>query len=512
MLALKTSNAPPPKRRRRPPWFVVLALLFVAALVGAHFRGRWLLKARARELAIRGEALDSTNLWPEISQKSVEFSNSLTAGVAGVTGSLRKYAGQAETFVADSSGKWHRGSQTPGPVIQGSSTTTSWEELAAAVEQNQNALRQLRELMKNPPSGMAYKLKYEFSEYAIPDFVSFRVGAQVLQAAALNDLHQGNLAGALDDMLAMRGFTRLYADDPGLVSLMIRIAILGIANNVCWDALQAKGWSDEQLQRLQTACEFDRRLLSRVPLACASERARRIRAIELFRNHSYEAWIAWNERLLKGWRMEYRTDYANEVAPRTLRQWLLHPLWSFCCADEETANYLQATEGDYQSYRRITEHQSSRQLADDLARTHREYRPPAWNWRFYTAVPFLDFSRIPGEYPYAPFGRAWQTVMKNLTVNELVIAAIAIKRYELRHDQAPANLTSLVPEFLPSAPRDLMDGGPLRYRNLGGTAFLLSSVGDDLKDDGGNTLQPVSDPGAQSPWAARDCVWPIAAE
>jgi hypothetical protein len=121
-------------------------------------------------------------------------------------------------------------------------------------------------------------------------------------------------------------------------------------------------------------------------------------------------------------------------------------------------------------------------------------------------------TRDPGEYPYAPFAKAWQVTMKNLTVNELVIAAIAIKRYELHHGQAPANLTSLVPEFLASAPRDLMDGQPLRYRDLGRSAFLLYSVGDDAKDDGGDRSQPVSDRRAQSPWVARDCVWPIATE
>ena len=241
MLTLKINPAPTPKRRRRPSWFVVLLLLFVAAMVGSHFRGRWVLKARAREMAIKGEALDSTNLWPEVSPKSLEFSNALAAVVGRVTAPLRKYAGQIETFVPDNSSNWHRGSQALRPVIRGSSTTTSWEELTEAVEQNQNALRHLRELMKNPPTGVAYKLKYEFNEDPNPNFVSVRVGAQVLQAAAINDLHHRNLQGALDDMLAMRGFTRLYGDDPGLVSLMIRIAILGIANDVCWDALQAKG-------------------------------------------------------------------------------------------------------------------------------------------------------------------------------------------------------------------------------------------------------------------------------
>jgi hypothetical protein len=40
--------------------------------------------------------------------------------------------------------------------------------------------------------------------------------------------------------------------------------------------------------------------------------------------------------------------------------------------------------------------------------------------------------------------------MKNLTLHEMVITAIATKRYELKHGKAPAGLTTLVPEFLPA--------------------------------------------------------------
>src|SRR6185436_9883711 len=110
----------------------------------------------------------------------------------------------------------------------------------------------------------------------------------------------------------------------------------------------------------------------------------------------------------------------------------------------------------------------------------------------------------PGEYPYAPFDRAWQTAMKNLTLNELLIAAIAIKRYELRHGQAPANLVSLEREFVAKTPRDLMDGQTLRYRTSANGGFLLYSVGDDAKDDGADgSFATSANERAKTPWTAR---------
>jgi hypothetical protein len=493
-------------------------MLFMAPFVFEHFRGRWVLNAREHEMTARGESLDATNLWPEVSRQSVEFSNHLAQVIGQVTGSLRKYSGQISTWISDSEGKWHRGSQMPWPVIQGASSTTSWDELAGAIEQNQNVFRPLRELMKNPPAGVAHKNKCDFNEDSIPNLVNVRVGAQVLHAAAMNDLHQGNLSGAMEDILAMRGFTKLYGDDPGLVSLMIRIAIMGIVNDVCWDALQAEGWSDEDLHQLQSACELDRGLLSRMPVTYAADRARRVHETELFRTHSYEAWIAREEPPLKSFGVK-DSDIAAAAGPRVLRQWILHPLWSFCCADLESANYLSATEPDYQNLRRATEHRSWRQLTDDLGLAHSQYRPPVANWRFYTSLPLHDDipgpagTRLrPGVYPYAPFDKAWQTTMKTLTVNELVITAIAIKRYELRHGQPPPNLTALLAEFLPTAPRDLMDGQPLRYRNRGNQAFLLYSVGDDATDDGGDGSPTTPNQRLASPWHARDCVWPTAME
>ena len=86
--------------------------------------------------------------------------------------------------------------------------------------------------------------------------------------------------------------------------------------------------------------------------------------------------------------------------------------------------------------------------------------------------------------------KAIDNQVKNETLRQLAIAAIALKRFELRHTNLPRELSELHPEFLPSLPTDYFDGKPVRYRLKGDGSFLLYSVGPDFRDDGG---QPGTD-------------------
>jgi hypothetical protein len=111
-------------------------------------------------------------------------------------------------------------------------------------------------------------------------------------------------------------------------------------------------------------------------------------------------------------------------------------------------------------------------LKVQLAANHQGYRAPTAAWRFYVGLPFVDHLMEPTggpgipapAYPYPDFSRAYFTTMKNLTLHEMVITAIALRRYELRHGKPPGSLALLVPDFLAAPPSDLMDGQPLRYR------------------------------------------------
>jgi hypothetical protein len=64
------------------------------------------------------------------------------------------------------------------------------------------------------------------------------------------------------------------------------------------------------------------------------------------------------------------------------------------------------------------------------------------------------------------------------------MADLAIRLYRGKQGRLPEALSDLVPDYLPSVPIDPYSGQPLVYRPQG-ESFLLYSVGQDRRDDGG---------------------------
>jgi hypothetical protein len=94
------------------------------------------------------------------------------------------------------------------------------------------------------------------------------------------------------------------------------------------------------------------------------------------------------------------------------------------------------------------------------------------------------------------FQKASLCVLRNEARRQMVLAALALRRWQLRHGALPDRLDQLVPEFLRAAPRDPMDGAPLCYRRELAGVFTLYSVGANERDEGG---------------AGDDLPWPKAA-
>lgn len=69
-------------------------------------------------------------------------------------------------------------------------------------------------------------------------------------------------------------------------------------------------------------------------------------------------------------------------------------------------------------------------------------------------------------------------------LRDLTDAALAVRRYHLKHGQPPQTLANLVPDFLPRVPIDPFDGQSLRLTSRE-DKFILYSIGRDRRDDGG---------------------------
>src|SRR3954452_25141222 len=311
---------------------LLLPLVLAAVLLFERVRGQFTLKVMAREMTTKGEARECKQLWPAPSRLGLEFTNSLHELTKSLPRSLLSYAGQITCFVQAPSGRWQRGSQQPSPVMYyGNSETQTWSNLESAVKSAEPALAALRQLMKNPPAALGYDAEAALRRDEFPNYIAFRIGAQSLHAAACCALHKHDLSGAIENLAALEGFVKLGENDPTLIGLMIRVAVLGMSIDVLWDALHSDGWSDESLAALQDICVRHRNILSQMPKAAEAERISHLYTVDWFRTHTYNESLSRYEPIVASFGGQ-PAAIERAVAPRAWRQWIFHPLWSFTWA------------------------------------------------------------------------------------------------------------------------------------------------------------------------------------
>src|SRR5262249_58845814 len=137
--------------------------------------------------------------------------------------------------------------------------------------------------------------------------------------------------------------------------------------------------------------------------------------------------------------------------------------------EEDELFYLETTQRLLEALRSAAQHKSWRRLSINLAGTYKTI-----DVRF-NRLDSFRFSLSGASI--ANWSRAVEIVMRQETQRSLILAAIALQRYQLRHGKLPPDLDSLVPEFLADAPTDYMNGQPLHYRVEPDGSFGLYSLG-----------------------------------
>ncbi len=514
----KEAERPPVSLKRRLAQLILFLLLVtLAALFIEHWRGDSALKSWVNEMAGRGEIFEPNKLWPAPDPASRQFSNQLAEAVGRLPKSLDKFAGLLAGLSFDESGRAGRGSkQARPPLVYPPDNVSTWQELESASKEALPALETIRKLMKNPPRSMDGDIVTRLEGDGIPYLGHIRRPGQALHTAIINDLHRGDLNAALESLEALQGCARIYAEEPTLVNYMVRVALIGLASDACWDALQEDGWTEPQLARLQKACQSNV-LFPQMPKVLAAERLVRLHSMDWFASHSYQTWIDRFADIHKAFGSKApELNTANWTGQ--WRQWIFHPVWSYAWRAQDKLDYLKYSQQDLAIVREAVQRSSWVYLQEQQTTLRNNYRRPPADWRFYRSLPLHNLmSEIVGgklvkhpECPYPNFSRAWFAAAKNLTQHETVNTVIALKRYQLREGKMPKDLGALVPEYLAALPRDLIDGQPLRYRLNADGSFVLYSVGEDAHDDGGDSRLGDSSMSPQRrDWSSgRDWVWP----
>jgi len=318
--------------------------------------------------------------------------------------------------------------------------------------------------------------------------VSKRAAAQWLACEAIERLHRNDLAGAQDALLALSALARLHRNDLTLFNQMIRVAMAGLAFDATSCAIQVPGWTEPQLAALQLQWQ-QIELFKKVPSLLAMERALALELIERVRTNGWQ-------QVRGGAAPPPPANFKDIFEER-----VIGPFWRVAWAEQDELFYLETMQRFSEALRSGLQHQSWTRLSAELAGSDEQIGA-----RFHNGFDSYRFS-MSGTV-FINWRRVFENVMRQETQRSLLIAAIALQRYQLRYGKPPPDLESLAPEFLHAVPVDYMNGQPLHYRVEPDGSFRLYSVGRDGKDDGGNP-QPVS------PWKTytglfdgRDAVWP----
>ncbi|HZF01250.1 MAG TPA: hypothetical protein VE344_05075 [Methylomirabilota bacterium] len=380
------------------------------------------------------------------------------------------------------------------PDIRSSDGINQWEDLGRELAAAKSDLDSFQNLTNHPI--LDFNLDYQKgADIQLPNLASLKRSAQWLSASALYDLHQGNPKNACADVRAMLALVKGETDERTLISQLVRIAIFSMVTSPTWEVLQNPNVSDDDLAQLQQdwqSLEFTTPLEQ----AMMFERVEQLQQFGQIRKSS--------EKFDKLWGDFYTTHTSRSegsfLKKRSLflRKWdELRWRWFWSYQDEVRG--LQAFQVMIDATR-MAETNESFQLAESFALARlKPDQNSSYDLRNY----------------FSQFGSASQAAlrksMKIETARNVVVTAIALKRYELRHHQLPGTLDELTPDLLKAVPIDCMDGEPLRYRPRADETFLLYSVGENGVDDDGDPSLQKNIKSSNFYWQndhALDWVWP----
>jgi hypothetical protein len=466
-----------------------LAIFFAGHFSRTHNR----LQLYMAQLRHRGEKLTFQELGSDYTNNP-EPGPSLqgfTSAVAGLKGfplqpsmlEIRKFVGPGLARVV-----WRQDQPAWGKtkVAEG---RDAWQDFGKEIDDLKPALAAVRDSLKAPTSEKGPP-RALWRGQPIGDFVAMRGTAQWLAGAALYEVRCHNLQGALENLEALAALACTYRHDYRLVAQMIRVAVTNHGLAVTWEALQASGWTEPQLERLQKAWQAVD-LVDGLEKSFLDERALQTEFWATLRGPG-------GGRRLKTWT---RSSNSPNSPDATFEQFASEHLWlpayRLTSIDDDELFSLQAMQEGIDSSRQIRAGQPWKQARAGMDQ--------ALNRINQTAISMQRF-RFPISMMLLPnLSKAADTTMRAETERNLTITAVALQRFKLQHRALSQRLIDLVPEFLSDVPHDPMGGGRLRYQLKSTEDFCLYSVGEDAYDDGGDPAGATNNFGL---WCGRDAVWP----
>jgi hypothetical protein len=393
------------------------------------------------------------------------------------------------------------------PDMRDNDETNSWDDFTAAVAQNAKVFALFRQIIEKP--NLDFQINYD-QGIASLNFTNMYLAeskrsAQRLETAALCALHQGDTAAAVNNLRAMLALVKAMRDERLVISELVRIAIASMAQSVNWEILQSPNLTDEQLSEMQQdwmSLDFVHGEENALAMEFVSGRITTAK----WRNSSSEL-----QDYLESWTRSGLSDHA-ETSLEILKVRAKVILWRYWWSYPDELRSLKGYEvfmksarfaETNDSFQTARANQINELAALNLIKTNDDFD-------YFSNPAKADFHSLLSE-DLRSLSAVFNKVMRTETAKQVTVAAIALKRYQLKHGKYPADLESLVPEFASAIPFDPMDGQPLCYRRNADGTYLLYSVGENGVDDGGDPSLEKYVTSSNYYWQnahALDWVWP----
>ena len=359
-------------------------------------------------------------------------------------------------------------------------TDSAASDILRALAKYEPAMQQVRDASLRPrckfptnwEDGAAVRLPHLSCVQALGTHLALRMNAS---------LALGRNADALAEFrLGMRLHAAL-SSEPCLIAGLIRISILGRLEGAVWDGLAAGQWGDAELAAIESQLA-SLRFGDDFRFAFASERGLlNTFLLKLVTGSSTEIYEATGAAFSSGNTFPYHDWTVVHFYPRG---WLYR---------------LLIRNNDYFDW--FLSRSDGLGVEPPIAGLPTYLDSDAWRVAHPTHPGVEEFESILMMDSKFVFDTAFRKYLYAHTRAQETRLACALERFRHARGAFPEKLEPLIPDFLPTLPKDIFDGQPLRYRRNPDGGYDLWSIGSDRKDGGGmRAPKDVSD-------QADDWIW-----
>jgi hypothetical protein len=313
--------------------------------------------------------------------------------------------------------------------------------------------------------------------------------SQYLDLRVQAELAKGRADDAFVDAQCAFRVANAFAEEPLLISALVRVAQCSIAGQTIWHGIASHQWSDVQLQEFQRLFnELD--LFPGLITSLEGERA--------WSSLTFDSWTTDRTRFVREFSMYLDTAKLLGSFDFPDRQrWLVQGVPAGWIRQNQAANALMV-QGRLDRTRYLATNSFAAGFFDALRESN-----------ILTDVKLGEIQQRKSPYEMMAlieFNGFTKTDIRVVRANQTArMAAVgcALERYYLEFGRYPDSLAELAPRFVKETPQDLVDGKPLRYSRTPSGLFKLWSIGSDGKDDGGLTRSSTKLDGKILDW-----VWP----